>query len=138
LTSTAPLLGYTVAEKLTKMNYPLWKAHILPILCGAQLQGYLDSSNVAPNKKIEYKPAGENTEVTKVVNPEYVQWCAIEQQVLRFLLTSMTKAVMAQVASCPTLKEVWTLLEQTYSSKSKTRVVNTRMVLATTQKVKVA
>jgi hypothetical protein len=68
------------------------------------------------------------------VNPKYVQWSALEQQVLGFLLTSMTKDVMAQVASCSTPKEAWTLLEQTYASCSKARVVNTRMALATTQK----
>jgi hypothetical protein len=58
----------------------------------------------------------------------------MEQQVLGFLLLSMTKEVMAQVASCSTSREVWTLLEQTYVSRSKARVVNTRMTLATTQK----
>jgi glutathionylspermidine synthase len=46
----------------------------------------------------------------------------------------MTKDVMAQVASCSNPREVWTLLEQTYASRSKARVVNTRMALATTQK----
>jgi hypothetical protein len=69
--------------------------------------------------------AGDKTEVTQVVNPEYVQWSALEQQVLGFLLTSMTKDVMAQVASCSIPKEVWTLLEQTYASRLKARVVNT-------------
>jgi hypothetical protein len=33
--STAPLLGYAVAEKLNKMNYSLWKVQILLILHGA-------------------------------------------------------------------------------------------------------
>jgi hypothetical protein len=132
--SMAPLLGYAVVEKLTKTNYSLWKVQVLHILRGAQLQGYLDGSTVAPDKKISIKPTRDKTEVTQVVNPKYVQWSALEQQVLGFLLTSMTKDVMAQVASCSTPKEVWTLLEQTYTSRSKVRVVNTRMALATTQK----
>jgi hypothetical protein len=101
---------------------------------GAQLQGHLDGSSVASDKKISIKPAGDKTDVTQVVNPEYVQWNTLEQQVLGFLLTSMTKDCMAQVASCSTPKEVRTLLEQTYTSCSKARVVNTRMALATTQK----
>jgi alpha-L-fucosidase len=89
--SMAPLLGYVVAEKLTKMNYSLWKAQVHSILRGAQLQGYIDGSSVAPDKKISIKTAGDKTEVTQVVNPEYVQWSTLEQQVLGFLLTSMTK-----------------------------------------------
>jgi hypothetical protein len=108
---SAPLLGYDVDKKLTKMNYSLWKAQVLSILHRAQLQGYLDGSNVVPDKNIEVKATGEKAEVTQEVNFEYVQWCTIEQHVLDFLLTSMTREVMVQVASCPTPREVWTLLE---------------------------
>jgi hypothetical protein len=41
---------------------------------------------------------------------------------------------MAQVSSCATPREIWNLLEQTHASRSKSRVINTRMALATTQK----
>jgi hypothetical protein len=51
--SSTPLLGYVIVEKLNKTNYSLWKARVLPILRGAQLQGYLDGTNVAPAKTIE-------------------------------------------------------------------------------------
>jgi hypothetical protein len=67
--SPAPLLGYVVAEKLTKMNYSLCKAHILPILHGAQRQGYHDGTRVTPAKMIEGKTTGDKAEVTQVVNP---------------------------------------------------------------------
>jgi hypothetical protein len=56
--SSTPLLGYVIAEKLNKTNYSLWKARVLPILRGAQLQGYLDGTNVAPAKTIEGKLTG--------------------------------------------------------------------------------
>jgi hypothetical protein len=68
------------------------------------------------------------------VNPEYVQWNDTKQQVFGFLLMSMTRDVMAQVSSCATPREIWNLLEQTHASRSKSRVINTRMALATTQK----
>jgi hypothetical protein len=68
------------------------------------------------------------------VNPEYVQWSDTKQQVFGFLLMSMTRDVMAQVSSCATPREIWNLLEQTHASRSKSRVINTRMALATTQK----
>jgi hypothetical protein len=57
--SSAPLLDYVITEKLNKTNYSLWKAQVLPILRGAQLKGYLDDTNVAPNKMIEGKTTGE-------------------------------------------------------------------------------
>jgi hypothetical protein len=53
--SSTPLLCYVVAEKLTKMNYSLWKAQVLPILHGAQLQCYLDGTKVTPAKTIDGK-----------------------------------------------------------------------------------
>jgi hypothetical protein len=56
--SSTPLLGYVIVEKLNKTNYSLWKARVLPILRGAQLQGYLDGTNVAPAKTIEGKLTG--------------------------------------------------------------------------------
>jgi hypothetical protein len=89
--SSTPLLGYVITEKLNKTNYSLWKAQVLPILQGAQLQGYLDGTNVTPAKTIEGKSTGVKEEATQEVNPEYVQWSATEQQVLGFLLMSMTR-----------------------------------------------
>jgi hypothetical protein len=49
--------------KLNKRNYSQWKAHILPILQGAQLQGYLVGTNVAPTKMVEGKSTGGKEEV---------------------------------------------------------------------------
>jgi mannose/fructose/N-acetylgalactosamine-specific phosphotransferase system component IIB len=46
----------------------------------------------------------------------------------------MLNDVPTQVESCSTPREVWTLLEQTYASHLKVRVVNTQMALATIQK----
>jgi hypothetical protein len=65
MVSPAPLLGYVVTEKLTKTNYSLWKAQVLPILRGAQLQCYLDGTKVAPAKTIEGKKAGDKAEATQ-------------------------------------------------------------------------
>jgi hypothetical protein len=51
----------------------------------------------------------EKAKATQEVNPKYIQWSAMEQEVLDFLLMSMTKEVMTQVAGCSTPKEVCTL-----------------------------
>jgi hypothetical protein len=113
-----PLLGQIVAIKLSKTNYVLWRAQVLlPIIRGVQLQGYLDGSLAAPEEKIPNKSDGKTTEE---INPEFIRWTALEQQVLGFLMTTMTPEVMCQVASCTTPKDVWSLLEQTYASQSRT------------------
>jgi hypothetical protein len=122
-----PLLGQIVAVKLNKTNHVLWRAQVLPIIRDAQLRGYLDGSLAAPEEKIPNKSDGKTTED---INPEFIRWTALEQQVLGFLMTTMTLEVMC----CTTPKDVWSLLEQTYVSQSRTRTVNTRIALATTRK----
>jgi hypothetical protein len=126
-----PLLGQVVAVKLNKGNYALWRVHVLPIIRGAQLQGYLDGTFIAPEKEVDVKIADKTR---KESNPEYIRWTALQQQVFGFLMTSMTQEVMGQAATCDTPQEVWSLLEQTYASQSHARTINTRIALATTRK----
>jgi hypothetical protein len=47
-----PLLGQVVAVKLNKGIYAFWRAQVLPIIRGAQLQGYLDGTFIAPEKEV--------------------------------------------------------------------------------------
>lgn len=95
----SPLQGQLVTEKRSKTNFALWKAQVLPILRGAHMYGFIDGTNVAPPAVINGKD-GEKT--VKVPNPEYVAWHATEQQVLGFLMTSLSREVMVQVASLET------------------------------------
>jgi hypothetical protein len=125
-----PLLGQVVVVKLNKGNYALWRAQVLPIIRGAQFQGYLDGTSIGPEKEVDIKIADKTR---KESNPEYIRWTALQQQVLGFLMTSMTQEVMGQAAVCDTPQEVWSLLEQTFASQSHTRTINTRIALATTR-----
>jgi hypothetical protein len=104
---------------------------VLPIIRGAQLQGYLDGTSITPEKEVDVKIANKTM---KESNPEYIRWTALQQQVLGFLMTSMTQEVMGQAAACDTPQEVWSLLEQTHTSQSRARTVNTRIALVTTRK----
>jgi len=48
----------------------------------------------------------DNTEEW-VENPAYVQWIAQDQQVLSYLLSSMTREIQVQVSSLEHASEVW-------------------------------
>lgn len=87
---------------LTKNNSTLWKVQVLPNIGGAQLQGYLDGSVVTPEEKINTKKGDEDS--LGKPNPKYTRWVALEQQVLGFLMTSMTHEVMSQVSTYETPK----------------------------------
>jgi hypothetical protein len=71
-----PLLGQVVAVKLNKVNYALWRAQVLPIIRGAQLQGYLDGTSIAPEKEVDIKITDKTR---KESNPEYIRWTALQQ-----------------------------------------------------------
>jgi hypothetical protein len=57
-TGTAINLGALPSEKLTRFNFPMWRAQILPAIRGAQLVGILDGSDAAPAKTLT-QPAAE-------------------------------------------------------------------------------
>lgn len=104
---------------------------MLPAIRGAQLEGFLDGLAVPPPKEINVK-IGKTT--TKGANPEYAKWLALDQQVLSYLLTTMTCDVMFQVGAAMTAAELWAVVEEIFSSHTRARAVNTRIALATTKK----
>jgi hypothetical protein len=95
------------SEKLTRSNFVLWKAQVLTVLRGAQLTEFLDGSNPAPEEKLMIKVQKEKAEeVKEVPNPAYASWKAQEQQVLSYLLTSVSRDVLIQVAALPSAATV--------------------------------
>nr|CAB3483590.1 unnamed protein product [Digitaria exilis] len=118
--SSAPLLALPVTEKLSKSNLVLWQAQVMPAIRGAQLESHLDREAAVPPKELTAQIDGKPV---KQANPEYITWVAKDQQVLSYLLTSMTREVMTQAA-----------VEVIFSSQTRTRAMNTRIALATTQK----
>jgi hypothetical protein len=95
--------GPPVSEKLTRDNYLLWKAQVLPPIRGAQLDGHLDGSGVEPPKRLQVVKDDKTKE--EVPNPAYSTWLAHDQQVLGHLLNSLTKDVLGQVAMASTAAE---------------------------------
>jgi hypothetical protein len=69
-----------------------------------------------------------------VPNPAFEVWKAQEQHVLSYLLTSVSRDVLIQVAILQSVTEVWKHIEGAFALQSHARVINTRMLLDTTQK----
>ncbi|XP_072146503.1 uncharacterized protein [Setaria viridis] len=97
--STLLQLRPVVSEKLTRDNYVLWKAQFLPAVCGAQLLGILEGKVPAPSQTLEVLLDGTKQEVS---NPEYDSWVSKDQQLLSYLLNSITREVLAGVATTMT------------------------------------
>lgn len=71
---------------------------------------------------------------TKIFNPAYEAWVTTDQQVLDFLLSSLTKEALQQVATSSIAALAWKAIEDTYGSHIQAHSMNTRIALATTQK----
>jgi hypothetical protein len=117
------ILSHQVSEKLTQDNFLLWKAQVVPAVRGAQLIGFLEGT--------KEKPAETTKE--KEPNPAYQAWLT-QDALLSYLNSSLSKEVLAQVATCTTSHEVWKEINNMYASQSRARVMHLRGKLATTRK----
>lgn len=126
-----PLVGQVVSEKLTKHNHALWKMQVLAIVRGARLEGFLTGITKTPASTVKRTSDGKQEEVQ---NPLYIEWVATDQQVLGFLLSSITPNILSQLTTCKTAVEVWSAVEAMFTSMSRARTVNIRIALATTKK----
>jgi hypothetical protein len=126
-TMVNPLLSNPISEKLTKANHAVWKAQILAVQRGACLEGYLTGAISTLPEKIKDKE-------TMISNPTYEEWYATDQQVLTYLLLSLSKDIMAQVVIYTTAASAWTVIEGMFTLGTHARSINIRISLATMKK----
>lgn len=75
--SSNPLLGVQVTEKLTRQNHGMWLAQVLAILRGARLERYINGKAVAAAEEVDEKQADGKS--IKVANPTFEEWFAVDQ-----------------------------------------------------------
>jgi hypothetical protein len=75
-------------EKLSKNNQTVWRAQVLATLRGTHLEGFSTRKKKAPSEELEEKDGDKKI---MVPNSEYEDWLVGDQQVLSFLLTSVSK-----------------------------------------------
>jgi hypothetical protein len=126
--SLVAMATFPVQEKLSKLNHATWKAQVLVTIHGTRLEGFLTDKIKKPEETIITK------EGDKVPNPKYEDWLATDQQVLSYILASISKEILTQVAAKPTAAEAWATIEMMFASKTRAHAVNTRLALATTCK----
>ena len=72
-TSGNPLAGSSVAEKLTQENFLLWEMAVLPVIRGAQIEGFITGEKKAPPQTISITK-GDKGETVEEPNPAYATW----------------------------------------------------------------
>ena len=125
------VVHHMVTIKLTRDNYLLWKAQIVPYLRGQHLFGFLDNSRPAPSPTINIT----TDEISNIQpNPEFQLWIIQDQMILSALISSLSENILAYVVQCTTSREVWLTLEQMFTAHSQARVMNIHYQLSTLKK----
>jgi hypothetical protein len=124
-------LANQVIKKLTKSNYHLWHAQVMPAIRSAQLQGFLTGFEKEPPETLP-KTVGD----TIVIEPNlaHALWVSREQAMFGYLFTSLSREVLTRVATLTSLVEVWNTLASMYMSHTRAHSVQTCTVLATSHK----
>ncbi|CAA0809936.1 Unknown protein [Striga hermonthica] len=131
-TTFAPIpVHHAVRLRLSKTNYTLWRAQLLPFLRGSDLLGYLDGSIAAPSK---YVPSSTAEGAELISNPAYTRWYNQDQQILSGMLSSITEEMLPDVVDAATSKEAWDTLQRMFSSANRARAVQVRLELVNTKK----
>jgi hypothetical protein len=119
-TPTIPAsLAILVSEKLTRDNYQLWRAQVLLAICVAQLEGFIDGSARVPEKILEVE---KDSKKMMVPNPDYAVWR--DQHVLTYLVTSLSREVLAAVASNMTVVDMWVVISMIFASQSRSLILH--------------
>ena len=114
----------------------MWRAQVLPAICGARCTGLLDGSDAAPPEFFPPRDPDKDKdkETEKVPNPEYKSWLEWDEQVLSYILNSLSKEIMMHVIWLEQTAEVWKAIESMFASQSISKITNLRIALANTKK----
>ena len=109
------LLGFLpVCEKLTHSNWLLWRAQVLSSIWGAEVYEFITDNAAASSKFLSKE--GEDDKVSAILNKEYTAWVAKDQQVLSYLLISLSKDILLQVSTTATASDEWAGIESFFAS----------------------
>ena len=122
-----------VTVKLNNDNFLLWKAQLVSYFKGQELFRYIDGSITKPPKFISVTHP-ETSVVSERLNPAYSHWVRQDNLILSTLMTSLSESVLAQVVNYTTSMAVWNALDDTFSSRSRARILQIRTQLATAMK----
>ncbi|KAJ3692692.1 hypothetical protein LUZ60_011787 [Juncus effusus] len=88
--------------KLDRENFLLWKSQVPPVIHGRNLLGLLTGSDPAPPK----------------TNPEYLLWRRRDELLRRWLLASLSEAILPQFIDCETSADLWAAVQKVFSCSS--------------------
>ena len=101
--------------KLDRSNFPYWKSHILSAV---KAHGLEDCFCLVQNSNLmRFVDPGSSS--ASLCNLEYISWKRLDQFVMSWLLSSISEQMLGHVVHYQYSAEIWSILEQLFSTKSK-------------------
>uniref|UniRef100_A0A2N9IZQ3 Retrotransposon Copia-like N-terminal domain-containing protein n=1 Tax=Fagus sylvatica TaxID=28930 RepID=A0A2N9IZQ3_FAGSY len=100
--TSLPHIQHLITIKLTRDNYLLWKAQIVPYLRGQHLYGFIDGTKPAPVSSLTVPDSGT---IAALPNPEFYIWHTQDQMILSALISSISETMLAHVVKCSTSRD---------------------------------
>jgi hypothetical protein len=116
-----------ITEKLTKINYRLWRAQILPPIRAAQMKDLLLGREKMPDKMMSTSSTDASS--SERTNPEYVRLRMRDQALLRYLMSSVTREVLMGITTAEYAAEAWNTLQEMYGSYTRARSISNCIML---------
>ena len=95
------------------MNFLLWKAVVLPQIKGAQMEHHLDEKSPAPPPTLTITKDGKEEQVANFAR---TLWYAQQQQLQGFFMGSLSRDILAQVATLQTSAKVWRAIHAMFAA----------------------
>lgn len=80
----------------------------------------LDEHQLVPDKFLKYLSGN----ITTIMNPDYLIWRSKERALLTFMSYTLSPSILALTLGCTSATDVWKVLENRFSSISRSRVLN--------------
>ncbi|XP_071678218.1 uncharacterized protein [Lolium perenne] len=128
----AAALGVPPTQTLNRTNHLAWKALVLPAFRGARVMGLILGTDKAPPETLE---EDENKKLIEVPNPAYDTWIARDQQVLRFLLNSLSPNILSHVLSAESSAEAWSMIDGMFKTAARSKTQHLQSQLNDTKKL---
>ena len=106
--------------KLDNTNYIVWKHQITMVLETYSLFELIEEPQLIPEKFLK----DSSGSFTTVVNPDYLVWKSKEKALLTFVSSTLSPSILALTVGCSSVLEVWKVLENRFSSISRSYVMN--------------
>nr|POE66420.1 hypothetical protein CFP56_29267 [Quercus suber] len=106
--------------KLDNTNYIVWKHQITIVLETYSIFELLEEPQLIPEKYLK----DLSSLFTTILNLDYVNWRSKEKALLTFMSSTLSPSILALTVGCTTAMELWKVLENRFSSISRSHVMN--------------